>query len=83
MNGIATYRAVLFGPNPIASGLELDLEYIEGEYQDTIVLEAVDAGSVIMRSYRRGRETEEPVPYRFFSEIDEDTTGHAEPDVPN
>ncbi|KGJ79635.1 hypothetical protein GY21_04715 [Cryobacterium roopkundense] len=83
MTGIATYKAVLFGPNPMASGMELDLEFVDGEYQDTVVLEAVDEGIVIMRSYRRGHETEEPVPYRFFEEVDEELSGQAEPDVPN
>lgn len=83
MNGIATYKAVLFGPNPIASGVEVDLEYVDGEYQDTVVLEAVDDGNVIMRSYRRGHETEEPVPYRFFEEVDEEVADEFEPDVPN
>ncbi|TDW29387.1 hypothetical protein [Cryobacterium psychrophilum] len=81
MTGIATYRAVLYGPNPIAGGLELDLEYVDGEYQDSVVLEAVDDGNVIMRSYRRGHETEEPVPYRFHEETD--VEADPEPDVPN
>ncbi|KFF58894.1 hypothetical protein JF66_15225 [Cryobacterium sp. MLB-32] len=83
MTGIATYKAVLYGPNPMASGMEVDLEYVEGEYQDTVVLEAVDDGNVIMRSYRRGHETEEPVPYRFYEEVDEAPAGEIEPDVPN
>jgi len=81
MTGIATYKAVLYGPNPIAGGLELDLEYVDGEYQDTVVLEAVDDGTVIMRTYRRGHETVEPVPYRFDAETDAEAD--AEPDVKN
>jgi len=81
MSHSATYRAVLFGPNPIAAGTEVELEYVDGEYQDIVVLEAVEETETIMRTYQRGRETEEPIPYRFVDEdVDEDD---AEADVPN
>jgi len=83
MPGIATYKAVLFGPNPMASGIEVDLEYVDGKHQDTVVLETVDDGDVITRSYRRGHETEEPVPYRFVAEVDQDADGDAEPNIAN
>ncbi|MDH6237753.1 hypothetical protein [Cryobacterium sp. CG_9.6] len=77
----STYKAVLYGPNPMAGGMELDLEYVEGNYQDMVVLEAVEEDTVIVRSYRRGPETEEPVPYRFYEEVDDEVGG--EPDVQN
>jgi hypothetical protein len=70
MNHGATYKAVLFGPNPIASGVEVELEYVDGKVQEVIVLESVDDGETIVRTYKRGHHTEEPVPYRF---IDEDS----------
>jgi hypothetical protein len=79
MTGIGTYKAVLYGPNPIAAGTEVELEYADGEYQDIVVVEAVEEGETIARSYRRGHETEEPIPYRF---VDEETTVD-EADVPN
>lgn len=78
----ATYKAVLFGPNPIASGVELDLEYVEGEIQDTVVLESVDDGVMTLRTYRVGHHTEEPVPYRFVEE-DSEISPDSEPDIPN
>jgi len=76
-----TYRAVLFGPNPIAAGTEVELEYADGEYQDIVVLEAVEDTETIVRSYKRGSETEEPIPYRFVEEGIEEADGEA--DVPN
>jgi 3D (Asp-Asp-Asp) domain-containing protein len=84
MNGSSTYRAVLFGPNVIAEGTEVDLEYVDGEYQDIVVMEAAeDNGETIVRSYVKGHETEEPIPYRFVEEsVKEESTG-GEPDVPN
>ena len=81
MNGKPTYRAVLFGPNPIASGTELDLEYVDGKYQEIVVIEDVsDDGQTVTRTYRRGHHTAEPISYRFFEE--EDHVG-SEADVPN
>jgi hypothetical protein len=83
MNDSSTYRAVLFGPNVIAAGTEMDLEYVDGEYQDIVVLEALDDnGDTIVRSYRRGHETEEPVPYRFVEEAVEESSG-GQPEIPN
>jgi hypothetical protein len=83
-NESSTYRAILFGPNVIAAGTEMELEYVDGDYQDIVVLEAVDDdGETIVRSYRRGRETEEPIPYRFVEETVEDERSGGEPDVPN
>lgn len=81
MNAKNTYKAVLFGPNVIGSGTEVELHYSNGEYQDVVVLEAVEDGQTVTRTYRKGRETEEPIPYRF---VDEDVSGEtAEGDVPN
>ena len=81
MSHSATYSAVLFGPNPIAAGTEVELEYIDGEYQDVVVLEAVEDTETITRTYKRGRETDEPIPYRF---VEEDIAEFdAEADVPN
>lgn len=78
MNEKATYRAVIFGPNPIAAGTEVDLPYVDGEYQKELVIEDMEEGDTVRRRYRRGHETAEPIPYRFVEEVD---TG--EPNVPN
>ena len=61
MNGSSTYRAVLYGPNVIAAGTEMDLDYVNGEYQDIVVIEAVEGDETIVRSYRKGKETEAPL----------------------
>lgn len=83
MNSSSTYKAVLFGPNVIAAGTEMDLDYVDGKYQDIVVLEAVENGETIVRSYIKGHASEEPIPYRFVEEsIDEEQSG-GEPDVPN
>ncbi|MFO7691139.1 MAG: hypothetical protein R6W83_11415 [Cryobacterium sp.] len=82
MNRGATYKAVLFGPNPISAGVELDLEYIDGEVQEAVVLESVDDGVMTLRTYRRGHHTEEPVPYRFVEQHIENDP-ESEPDIPN
>ena len=78
MNERASYRAVVFGPNPIAAGTEMDLPYVDGEYQDELIIDDVEDGETIRRRYRRGHETAEPIPYRF---VEEDNTGEAK--VPN
>lgn len=72
MDGKSTYRAVLYGPGTIGSGEEVDLDYVDGAYQDVLVVEAAnEEGEPIVRSYRRGKHTEEgPVPYRFVEEND-------------
>ncbi len=82
MNGSSTYRAVLYGPNVIAAGTEMDLDYVNGEYQDIVVLEAVEGDTTIVRSYRKGHETEEPIPYRFVEESVDEEHGE-QSDVPN
>jgi len=79
MNDNARYRAVLFGPNPIAAGTEIDLPYVDGKVQEELVLDAVEGDGTVRRRYRRGHPTEEPVPYRFVEEVD---LG-GEPAVPN
>ena len=71
MDGKSTYRAVLYGPNTIGSGEEVDLDYVDGAYQDVLVVEtAGEDGDPIVRSYRRGADTDEPIPYRFVEEND-------------
>jgi hypothetical protein len=76
----ATYRAVLYGPGNIGSGQEVDLDYgADGQHQDIVVVDVVEGGETIRRTFRRGHETAEPVPYRFVEESD---TG-GEPNVPN
>jgi hypothetical protein len=81
MSEQGTYKAVLFGPNVIGSGTEVELHYTNGEYQDVVVLEAVEDGQTITRTYRKGRETDEPIPYRFVDEDVSDET--VEGEVPN
>lgn len=80
MDGKSTYRAVLYGPNTIGSGDEVELDYVDGAYQDVVVVEVTgDDGEPIVRSYKRGKHTdEEPIPYRF---VDENETGQAA--IPN
>lgn len=79
MNANSTYRAVLYGPGTIGSGEEVNLEYVDGKQVETLVIDVVEEGFTIRRTYRRGRETAEPIPYRF---VEEDDTG-GEPNVPN
>ena len=81
MSHSATYKAVLFGPNPIAAGTEVELEYVDGAYQEVIVLAAVEKTQTITRTYKRGHVTDEPIPYRFVEEGVEELAGEA--DVPN
>ncbi|ANP73671.1 hypothetical protein [Cryobacterium arcticum] len=81
MSSQGTYKAVLFGPNVIGSGTEVELHFANGEHQDVVVLEAVEDGQKITRTYKKGRETEEPIPYRFVDEDVSDET--AEGEVPN
>ena len=81
MSSQGTYKAVLFGPNVIGSGTEVELHYANGGYQDVVVLEAVEDGQKITRTYKKGRETEEPIPYRFVDDDVSDET--AEGEVPN
>ena len=81
MNRADTYQAVLFGPNPIASGVEVELEYVDGKMQQIIVLESVDDGETTIRTYKLGHQTEEPVPYRFVEEESQSETAQGE--VPN
>lgn len=78
MNERTSYRAVVFGPNPIAAGTEMDLPYVDGEYQEELIIDDVVEGKTVRRRYRRGHETAEPIPYRFVDEAD---TGEAK--VPN
>lgn len=75
----STYRAVLFGPNSIAAGEEMDLPYIDGKEQEIVVISTVEGDDTITRTYRKGRETTEPIPYRFIEEDDSE----GEPNVAN
>ena len=80
MHGSTTYSAVLYGKDAVGS-LAVELEYANGQYQDVVVLEAVEHGRPVIRTYRRGSVTEQPIPYRFVDEEededddDEDDTG--------
>lgn len=79
MTDSGTYKAVLFGPNPIASGIETELEFVDGKYQEVVVVESEEDGQTVKRTYRRGHHTTEPISYRFSEE--DDSGGEA--DVPN
>jgi hypothetical protein len=46
-----------------------------------IVLEEIEDTETITRTYKRGRETDEPIPYRFVEEDVAEAGGEA--DVPN
>jgi hypothetical protein len=80
MTDKATYQAVFFGPNLIGAGTERELEYVDGAYQQEVTLEAVEEGKSVRRRFRLGRETDEPIPYRF---VEEEHDEEAEADVPN
>ncbi|TFD39752.1 hypothetical protein E3T40_00675 [Cryobacterium sp. TMT1-19] len=81
MSDMTTYEAIFYGPNVIAAGTPRKLEYVNGEYQQEVVLEETEDGSTVRRSFRIGHETEEPIPYRFVEEETEDPQGEA--DIPN
>ncbi|GAA3888780.1 hypothetical protein GCM10022381_33290 [Leifsonia kafniensis] len=70
MNERTTYRAVLLGPNPIGAGEPVELKFVDGKHQDTIVVSVEEDGETITRTYRKGAETAEPIPYRFVDEED-------------
>ncbi|HSP75729.1 MAG TPA: hypothetical protein VLO31_05910 [Cryobacterium sp.] len=81
MSDKATYQAIFYGPNVIAAGTERELEYVNGEYQQEVLLEATEDGETVRRLFRLVRATEEePIPYRFV-EDKEDERGEA--DIPN
>lgn len=73
MNDNNTYKAVLFGPNVIGSGTPVDLEYADGKIQDIVVVDVDENGETIRRTFKRGHETTEPIPYRFVEESDSNT----------
>jgi len=73
MDERATYRAVLLGPNPIGSGEPVELKFVDGKHQETVVISVVEDGETIARTYRKGAETAEPIPYRFVAENDSET----------
>jgi hypothetical protein len=79
MNERATYKAVLLGPNPIGSGEPVELKFVDGKHQDVVVVSVDEDGETITRTYRKGAETTEPIPYRFVDEEDSETP----PSVPN
>ena len=80
MSDKATYQAIFYGPNVIAAGTERELEYVNGEYQQEVLLEAVEDGETVRRLFKIGRETAEPIPYRFVEDKQDD---QAEADIPN
>ena len=81
MSDKTTYQAIFYGPNVIAAGTEYELEYVNGEYQKEVLLEATEDGDTVRRLFRLVRATEEePIPYRFV-EDEQDEQGEA--DIPN
>ena len=76
-----TYEAIFYGPNVIAAGTPRTLEYVNGEYQKVVVIDFEENGESAHRTFRIGRETEEPIPYRFVD--DEHDASESEADVPN
>ncbi len=70
MSDKKTYTAVLLGPNPMGEGEERELEFVNGEYQPTVVVEYNDPDGTIKRTYVLEAKTEEPIPYRFVNEHD-------------
>ncbi len=80
MSDKTTYQAIFFGPNVIAAGTPRELQYVDGEYQQEVVLEAEEDGQTTRRRFRLGHETEEPIPYRFVEDLH---IQQAEADVPN
>lgn len=80
MSDKATYQAIFYGPNVIAAGTERELEYVDGQYQQEVLLEATEDGETVRRLFRIGHVTEEPISYRFVEDEQDD---QAEADVPN
>ncbi|TFD33901.1 hypothetical protein [Cryobacterium cryoconiti] len=81
MSDKTTYQAIFYGPNVIAAGTEHELEYVNGEYQKEVLLEATEDGDTVRRLFRLVRATEEePIPYRFVEDM-QDEQGEA--DIPN
>ena len=81
MSSESTYRAILYGPNVIASGREMDLPYVDGKQQEFVELVTQDGDETVTRIFRKGHDSddEDPVPYRF---VEEDTNDD-ETSVPN
>jgi len=74
MDGKNTYRAVLYGPDPIGSGQEIELEYVDGAYREIVILDYIeDSGETIERKWELGEGRTEPIPYRFVKEHDSRT----------
>lgn len=80
MSDKATYQAIFFGPNVIAAGTPHELEYVNGEYQKEVLLEATEDGQTVRRLFRLVRATEEPIPYRF---VEDENVDQGEADIPN
>ena len=81
MSDKTTYQAIFYGPNVIAAGTPRVLEYVNGEYQKEVVIDFTEDGDTAHRKFRIGRETEEPIPYRFVDDEHDESQGEA--DVPN
>ena len=81
MSDKTTYQAIFYGPNVIAAGTPRELEYVNGEYQKEVVIDFTEDGDTARRTFRIGRETEEPIPYRFVEDEHDEPQGEA--DVPN
>ncbi|TFC46405.1 hypothetical protein E3T26_02255 [Cryobacterium sp. TMT1-21] len=80
MSDKATYQAIFFGPNVIAAGTPRELEYVDGKYQQEVVLQIEEDGVTTRRRFKIGRVTDEPIAYRFDEDV-HDEKGEA--DVPN
>ncbi|MEC5150559.1 hypothetical protein [Cryobacterium sp. GrIS_2_6] len=80
MNEKSTYRAIFYGANPIASGTERELAFVDGGYQQTVTLEVDEEGTIVRRVFKLGHMTEEPIAYQYVEDMHD---AAAEPDVPN
>ncbi|MFT2815496.1 hypothetical protein [Leifsonia sp. A12D58] len=81
MSSESTYRAILYGPNVIAAGQEMDLQYVDGKQQEFVQFSTTEGDDTITRVFRKAKDSdnEEPVPYRFVEEDNSDD----ETSVPN
>jgi ribose 1,5-bisphosphokinase PhnN len=78
MSDKTTYQAIFYGPNVIAAGTPRELEYVNGQYQQEIVIEMTEEGKTAHRRFRIGHENEEPIPYRFVEEESDEPQGEGD-----
>lgn len=80
MSDKTTYEAIFYGPNVIAAGTPRTLEYVNGAYQKEVLVESMEGGDKVRRLFKIGHQTEEPIPYRYVEDQQDD---QGEANIPN